>query len=205
MILTKIELALSNPGVRAALRDSQKMHRLVTGFFGAGRQEGNILYRSRVVGAVVELYLYSGLAADPARQLPGMRVAAQRDVTAWLEGMQAGNILGFQLETMPFRKIAEHGTKNSRRRALRTAEERKNWLRRKAEQNGFEILSLEETPGEKHLARHATEAGGCLTLDSWIYTGRLCITNAEAFRLAVQQGIGPGKAYGLGMMLLLGD
>lgn len=203
MYLTKIELGLSNPGTRAALRDTQKMHRLVTGFFGTQCGEGEILFRSRVRGAVVELYLYSAQPVDPDRLLPDMKLIAQRDVTLWLEGMENGTVLGFQLETMPFKKTAEAGAKNSRRRALRTQQERNAWLNRKAEQNGFRILSVEEAAGEKLTARHPIENGGSLTVDSWIYTGRLCVTDAEAFRLAVRRGIGPAKAYGLGMLLLM--
>lgn len=204
MVLTKIELPLSNPGVRAALRDSQKMHRLVTGFFGTQRQEGEILFRTRVRGAAVELYLYSAIPVDETRLLPGMSISAQRDVTDWLEGMEKEDVLGFQLETMPFKKVATDGAKNSRRRSLHSAEEREAWLRRKAEQNGFEILFVEESAGDKRSARHPAEAGGNLTMDSWVYTGRLRIADAEAFRRAVQHGIGPGKAYGLGMLLLMG-
>ena len=204
MYLTKIELGISNPGVRAAVRDAQKIHRLVTGFFGMQRGEGEILFRSRVRGAVVDLYLYSAQPVDPGRLLPDMKLIAQRDVTRWLEGMENGTVLGFQLETMPFKKAAEAGAKNSRRRALRTLQEREAWLNRKAEQNGFRILSVEETAGEKLTARHPSENGGSLTVDSWVYTGRLCVVDAEAFRLAIRRGIGPGRAYGLGMLLLMG-
>ena len=203
MYLTKIELGLTNPGIRASLRDTQRMHRLVTGFFGTQRKDGEILFCSRVRGAVVDLYLYSAQPVEPERFPPDVRLIAQRDVTRWLEEMENGTILGFQLETMPFRKTAEAGAKNSRRRALRTPQEREAWLRRKAEQSGFRILSLEEAPGEKLVARHSAENGGSLTLDSWIYTGRLCVTDAEVFRLAIRRGIGPGKAYGLGMLLLM--
>ena len=204
MYLTKLELPLSDPGVRTALWDAQRMHRLVCGFFNASREEAELLYRSRVRGRLVELYLYSCRPVDPARLLPGMRLAAQRDVSAWLDAMRVGGVYGFQLETAPNKKVAEDGAKNSRRRALRTAEEREAWLRRKAEQNGFQILSVEENPGEKRTARHPAEVGGSLTIDACCYTGRLRITDAEAFRQAVRQGIGPGKAYGLGMLVLAG-
>ena len=35
MYLSKVELELSNPGIHAAMRDYQKMHQLVNGFFNA--------------------------------------------------------------------------------------------------------------------------------------------------------------------------
>lgn len=205
MYLTKLELDLSAPAVRAALHDGQKMHRLVTGFFGTDRKSAKVLYRYRIRGIYMELYLYSERLIVSERLLPGMRLVAQRDVSSWLESMETGQTFGFQLMTMPFKKVAEDGAKNSRRRALRTQEERLAWLERKAGQSGFRILSVQETPVEKQTANHPEDRGGRMIVDAWYYTGRLLITDAEAFRQALCEGIGPGKAYGLGMLLLAGE
>lgn len=202
MYLTKIEMQLSNPGVRAALRDSQKMHRLVTGFFQTGRAEAQILYRKRTRGMNVELYLYSAVPVVPEKLLPGMQLVAQREITSWLETMQEGDIWGFSLLTAPFKKVAVEGSRNSRRRALATREERLAWLARKGEQNGFSILSVEEAEDEKLTARHSEDMGGSLVVNSYCYSGCLKITDASLFRRSVCQGIGPEKAYGLGMLLL---
>ncbi len=202
MYLTKLEFDLSNAGVRSALRDSQKMHTLVTGCFGVRRKDADILFCSRVRGAVLDLYVYSDRPVISERLMKGMNLAAQKDVTMWLDSMKDGQIFGFRLSTMPFRKVAEPGVRNSRRRALRTQEERLAWLKGKAEKGGFDILSVTETPGEKLTARHRDDAIGGLTMDSWIYTGSLRITDVESFRKIVREGVGPGKAYGLGMMLL---
>ena len=204
MYLIKIELELSNPGMRAALRDCQKMHQLVTGLFSAARKDAEILYRCRVRGALAELYMYSAVPIDTQRILPGMRLAGQRDITSWLMSMEAGDIQGFQILTAPNKKIAGEGSKNSRRRMLRTQEERLNWLSRKAEQGGFRILCADESTAQKIVGQHASEAGGRFMIDAYCYTGRLQITDAEAFRRSIQEGIGPEKAYGLGMLLLAG-
>ena len=46
MYLTKIEMKLSDAAVRAALKDAQKMHRLVSGFFQMQRKDAeSILVR----------------------------------------------------------------------------------------------------------------------------------------------------------------
>ena len=202
MYLTKLELDLTNPGIRAALRDAQKIHQLVTGLFQCARKDAEILFRCRCRGIHTDLYMYSACPVDPDRVLAGMRLAAQRDVTPWLGTMEAGNVFSFQLVTAPFRKVAEDGARNSRRRALRTQEERLAWLQRKAEQGGFRVLSVEEKPAEKLTARHAPENGGSLTVNAYCYTGLLQVMNAERFRQAITSGIGPGKAYGLGMLML---
>lgn len=204
MYLTKLELDLSNIGMRAALRDCQKMHRLVTGLFSAARKDAEVLYRCRVRGAVADLYVYSGVPADHNRILQGMRLAGQKDVTSWLTAMETGSVYGFQLLTMPFKKTAEEGRKNSRRCVLRTREERLGWLERKAGQGGFRVLYADENAPEKVFGQHSLDAGGKLALDAYCYTGRLQITDAEAFRRTIREGIGPNKAYGLGMLLLAG-
>jgi CRISPR system Cascade subunit CasE len=202
MYLTKLELDLTNPGMRAALRDAQKLHQLVTGLFQCARKDAEILYRCRGRGIHTDLYMYSACPVDPNRILPGMRLVAQRDVTPWLESMEVGDVFSFQLVTAPFRKVAEDGTRNSRRRALRTQEERLAWLSRKAEQGGFRLLSTEEAPAEKLIARHSAGSGGSLTVDAHCYSGFLRVEDAEHFRQTVACGIGPEKAYGLGMLLL---
>ena len=202
MYLTKIELDLRNSGIRAAVQDAQKLHRLVTGLFQCARKDAEILFRCRGRGICTDLYMYSSCPLDPDRVLPGMRLVAQRDVTSWLESLEAGDVFSFQLLTAPFRKLAEDGARNSRRRALRTQEERLAWLQRKAEQGGFHLLSAEEAPAEKLVAKHSAGSGGSLTVDACCYSGFLLVEDAERFRQTVACGIGPEKAYGLGMLLL---
>lgn len=202
MYLTKLEMPLSDPGVRAALRDAQRMHRRVSSLYGTARAETSVLYRTRLRGGTAELYLYSAAPIQKEALLPSMKLAGERDLSDWLESMSEGQCWGFDLLTMPFKKLADPEGRNSRRRVLRSREERLAWLARKAEQNGFEILGAEEYAGEKLNAVHAETDGGTLYMDPYRYSGLLRIVDAALFRRAVQQGLGPGKAYGLGMLLL---
>lgn len=202
MYLAKIEMSLSEPAVRAALRDAQKMHRLVAGLYQLPRQEAELVYRVRTQGYTVALYLYAAQPINLDRLLPGIRLTGERDVSDWLASIREGQLWRFDLLTMPFKKVSDGEGSNSRRRVLRTQEERLAWLARKAVQNGFVILDVQETPGEKESAVHTAEKGGRLFLDAYQYSGTLRILDAERFRQAVRQGVGPGKAYGLGMLLL---
>ena len=202
MYLWRIELDLSSPRVRLSLMDRQKLHQLVTGLFGASRKDAGLLYRYKTAGTKVLLYIYSSVPLDESRLSGDVRMTGERDVSAWLAGMGNGQILRFDLLTMPFKKVFDGTNKNSRRRLLRDPEERLAWLQRKAEQNGFSVLSVREDPAERIFGSHSAEKGGRLYLDSWRYTGTLRITDEDLFRTAVQNGIGPDKAYGLGMLLL---
>ena len=202
MYLSRIDMSLSSPAVRAALRDTQRMHRLAAGFFGVSRADAQLLYRCRTQGTAVSLYLYSALPVDRARIPGGMTLGGEREMSDWLSAMRSGQSLQFDLLTMPFRKVPDGAGGNSRRRVLRTREERMSWLERKAAQHGFRLLRVEEMQEEKLSAAHQKERGGSLYLDVYRYTGVLEIVDEEAFRSAVRSGVGPGRAYGLGMLLL---
>ena len=200
MYLIKVEMARSLPEVRHALADCQKMHRLVTGLFDAARQDANILYRTNFVADQLHLYLYASIpVTEPAAKR--YRIA-QRDLTPWLERLQPGQYLKFDLITSPSKKVSMDGQKNSRRRILREPSERQAWLERKAEQSGFAICQVIEQEQIHVSGKHPADQGGIMHHDAYRYQGVLQITDSEAFRRSLQKGIGSGKAYGFGMMLL---
>lgn len=64
----------------------------------------------------------------------------------------AGNRFGFDLLCIPSKKEKREG-KNSRRILLKTEEERVEWLRKKAEQNGFSLLWVREEGGSKVMVK----------------------------------------------------
>ena len=203
MYLSRIDMDLSDSYVRSSLKDAQKMHRLLTGLFQKSRQEASLLYRVKVSAGKVMVYQYSNTPVLRERLRDGVHLFGEREITGWLESMQEGQSWGFDIVTMPFKKEKQGEGTNSRRRFIKDQEERLEWLSRKASQNGFSILDVEEIEGEKLNIYHSSEKGGKMTMDHYRYSGRLVITDAQAFRNGIIQGIGPGKAYGLGMMLLV--
>lgn len=137
-------------------------------------------------------------------------------------GLKNGALLVFSLKANPTRKTGsslkserEAGLprSNGRRAFLVGEEEQAAWLRRKGEQHGFEVLSAgvdEAVPdvaiasGERVLGHRSSTAGasGDLTFGAVTFHGRLRIVNRERFLQALAVGIGPGKAYGFGLLLL---
>lgn len=205
MYLSRIDLNLSDPRVRNALRDAQQMHRLLTGLFNMSRSDNDLLYRCRIIGGHVSVYMYSNTAILRDRILSCMQLRGERDLSDWVEGMQEGQIFAFNTLTMPFKKVEESNNKNSRRRVLRTIEERYQWFEKKAKQNGFALLNVDESESEKIRVLHGTEKGGRMTMDTYCYWGMLKITDPVLFRKAICHGIGAGRSYGLGMLLLKGQ
>lgn len=202
MYLTKIELDMRNRAVRMALGDCQRMHCLVNGLFDRSREDERLLYRVKADGWDCAVYLYSDGPLAQEKLLPFMRLSGQRDISQWLQGMTGGRRMHFDLLTMPSKKVGLESGGNSRRRVLRTEEERMAWLARKACQNGFEILSVQELDNSGFSGNHEAEQGGRMNWSAYHYHGILEIRDSAAFQRALSGGIGPGKAYGLGMILL---
>lgn len=200
MYLTKIDLRPDERTIQFALANCQQMHRHVTGLFGTDRKSAQVLYRLRQERGCNAIYLYSACPVDASRLLRGMTLAGQRDLTGWVSEFAAGQRWQFDLLAAPMKKVSAEGRKNSQRRILRTAEERMQWLARKAEQSGFRVLTVRELEYVRQSGRRPESHR--MYLDAYHYTGSLEILEADAFRRALTQGIGSGRAYGLGMLLL---
>lgn len=202
MYLTKLDLERSNRRIQVSLADCQQLHRLVMGLFETDRKSSRVLYRLRMQDRELALYLYSDCPINQARLLPGMRFSGERELSSWLAHMDAGQIRGFDLLAAPTKKVAAETGRNSRRQTLRTQEERLAWLFRKGEQNGFQMISCQELECHQQRGYHKEASIGRMYITGYHYQGVLRIIDPERFRRAVQEGIGAGKAYGLGMLLL---
>ena len=176
------------------------MHGLLTKLFGGQRKEQDLLYRLHAADGKVSVYVYSDSPVSEAAQ--GVSVCGQKELTAWVRTLQAGQAWGFDLLVSPTKKVPQKSGKNSQRRILRTQEERLAWLNRKAEQNGFALLHVTEQEQTHPYGKHQEEKGGKMYLDAYHYQGRLEILDAERFRRALSCGIGAGKPYGMGMLIL---
>lgn len=202
MYLTKITLSLADRSIQRALGDCQQMHRLIMGLFDTDRASANVLYRLRSAQGAIAVYIYSSAPLKSDRLTLGMKFAGERDMGPWLESLSEGQRWNFDLLACPSKKVAVEGIKNSRRRILRTPDERTDWLRHKAMQNGFAVMTVRELGSSQQTGHHPAENGGRLYIDNYHYQGTLQVTDAALFRNVVSSGLGPGKAYGLGMLLL---
>lgn len=201
MYLTKIDLERASRRIQFALADCQQLHRLVMGLFGTDRKSSHVLYRLRDQDRALSLYLYSDGPIDQTRLLPGCTsLESGICLTGSLKWKRARSS-GFDLLAAPTKKVPTETGRNSQRRILRTEEERLAWLARKGEQNGFCLLQCQELENHQQRGYHKKDSGGPMYVTGYHYQGLLQITDSERFRHALQEGIGSGRAYGLGMLL----
>lgn len=75
------------------------------------------------------------------------------------------------------------------------------WLGQRAAKHGFDILEIERTDYEP---LEFVRKGSAIRIPTIRFTGRLRVTDADAFRKAMLCGIGHSKAWGCGLLLCFG-
>lgn len=206
MYMTCVAIDRHNPSARQALADCCDMHKNIMRLYSSSensvaRCAGKILYRIVEQQNEIMLYLTS-------THLPDMRQTAwikshtvrQCDLQPLVNCFAPGQSFSFDLLTHPSKKEMRTGA-NSHRVFLRTARERADWLQRQGEKGGFRVVSLQEGAPFDLRGKRPT---GNICLRAVRMMGRLEITDTARFAQAYQSGIGPEKAYGMGMLLLGG-
>lgn len=200
MYLSKLVLDISHPSVRQALRNCQDMHRNLMKAFSGTREEAGMLYRLEKKRNALEVYVLSA-------QYPcwihiagnGYQCIGVKDISALREMYREGAVLRFDLRACPSKKV-QGKARNSKRVFLRSEQERMEWLIRQAKKYGFSLIDAHETGICGHVeGSKGTDRIDYTTVD---YSGVLHIDNPESFWNSYILGVGAGKAYGIGMMLL---
>ena len=144
-------------------------------------------------------------------------LAARPHLGTYDPRFQDGQLLAFRLLANPTRKKDKEnrpaGKKNWGTRVPVRREEIEGWLTSRAERNGFCVESLANVQTGYALALKSKEEEGVSQVEAGEgtegrlkrfmyarYEGRLRVTGADAFRNAIIRGIGPGKAFGFGLM-----
>ncbi|OUN01215.1 MAG: type I-E CRISPR-associated protein Cas6/Cse3/CasE [Firmicutes bacterium ZCTH02-B6] len=218
MFLTLLRLNPSSAAVQRDLRDPHELHRTIMRAFPPvidpeveARSYWGVLHRLEFDrrGGRILLYVQSRVAPDwsflPEGYLAqdGWENPAVKAVDHAYANLKAGRVLRFRLRANPTRKIdtksGPNGEKrNGRRVPLTGVDAQLAWLRRKAGDHGFEILdaSVTATGASELIYSHSTGR----TLQSVLFEGRLIVRDPTRFRDALERGIGPGKAYGCGLL-----
>ncbi len=196
MYLAKLAMDPRHPSIRQALKDRQDMHRNLAHAF-----QGKFLYRLTENGNQPELLTLSKeLPQEEQLGQNGYRVQGVQDVSALREKLKDGAVLRFNLLTSPSKKVETQGRRNSRRDYLSTPALRQEWLQRQGSKYGFDVLEAHEPSAEETIC--IGRRTGAFKLTAVEFEGVLRIRDSERFWASWENGIGPEKAYGLGLMLL---
>ncbi len=227
MYLSKLVLNQRNRGVQYALADCQRLHQTLMHAFptslsdSSEQVDARILYRVELRrNGQIYLYVQSGLFPDWSKlgdswliKLPEAENPVCKEISGLLTKISPGRALAFSLRANPTRKI-ESTTKadriggvaknNGKRVFISGEEEQIAWLERKAAGGGFDLLSsnVNETSEHYYGKRKVGNEIKGLTFGGVDFQGFLRIRDADLFRVTLENGIGPGKAYGFGLLVI---
>ena len=221
MYLARAFLNPVSRAVRADLADAMSLHRTLMRAFPddsgpSPRKQHGVLHRvdeDARRGCIV-LLIQSATRPDFARLPAGYILdlkddfdlagapenPAIRAVDEEREHIAVDDRFAFRLRANTTKRILtksgpEGERRNGKRVPVRGDESRLTWLARHAEKGGFSLegVKVTEVPARSSARRELTFAGA-------IFEGQLRVTNADAFRAALADGIGPAKAFGFGLL-----
>lgn len=200
MYLTRLSFDLCSAQVRRDLSDPYEMHRtLVRAFVAdANQPPPRFLWRLEpsVAGASPVLLVQSETAADwsALAALPNYLAKPVESKELALAGLLSDDI------RYRFRLFANPTvTRNGKRYGLASEDAQLAWLARQGERLGFEIDTALVTASDLLTTRKKERS---ISLQRACFEGRLRVTDAGRIASAVSNGIGHGKAFGLGLLSL---
>lgn len=211
--MTRLYLSrlLLNPRSRQVQRetaDPYQLHRTIMKAFGPKRDQAGVLHRldiqqrTQLLTLLVQSqdepdwrWLYDRNYLLPIDPLTGLDNPAIKQVSLPLH---AGQLLRFRLRANPTIKKKREG-KHSNRVPLVREESQIAWLKRKADQNGFNLLDTSVSDQNRQTSRKR-DGRPPLTLFTVQFDGRLQIADEGKFQQAMRNGIGPAKAFGCGLL-----
>lgn len=205
IILSSFKLNMRSPSIRQCLYNAHDMHRsIMSGFVHTetpnAREEKGVLYRLIPGERDLSLYVMSKEYPDWSKLSEGFIPVpgSPKDINGITKSFVSGSGFRFDLLAAASKKVPRENA-NSRRVMLTSPEERGKWLMNKAEQHGFKILWVREDGQSKAFVR---KNNGLAVHTGVKFRGELEIINEDKFQKAFCNGIGAGKAYGMGMLML---
>ena len=141
--------------------------------------------------------------------------AKTKEYDAFLDKIQVGQIFRFRLTANPTYAVAQPGEKRSKIYPHITVDQQKKWLLDRSERLGFEFLEQETDidDGNEQLTLEIVERNWevlrrksgqrTIKLSSVSFEGFLKVTDLEKFKIALTEGIGREKAFGMGLLTVI--
>jgi len=233
MYLSQIDLNPQSEQVHKDIADCHEMHKRLMSAFPrkkktsqGAREQFNILYRLDFNRQSHSLILHVQSSEKPKWDFPSGYLRERgghendpikiSEFQLNKEALHKNRLLKFNLRANPTKKIDTKSVggekRNGRRVPLIKQEDLVEWINRKANDSGFEIIDVfaytksdviaKQTKGIKTTQSDGQTIVHKLTFQGVNFSGTLKITDPEKFMDAIKKGIGQGKSFGMGLLLL---
>lgn len=226
MYLTRFRINTERIGARKLLSSPQVLHAAVMSSFAElpDEQPGSprVLWRldrdsrSRTHLCVVSPYKPDLMHLVEQAGWPATARWETYDYGPFLERLTAGDRWAFRLTANPVHSVRNKDGAPTKTTAHITPRHQMRWLLQRQESAGFAIVRRPSTQNQqdeldqhqlvvhnrRQIAFNKRAAGKPVTLVTVTYDGRLEVTEPDAFRRTLTQGLGKAKAYGCGLMTL---
>ena len=203
MFLSRIQLDTSKRATMIALQNPSMFHGAIERAFEPRAD--------RTLWRIDPLYSqhYLMLLSEDRPNLDGinaqfgtMAAPETRSYDGLLGRIQPGGRWHFRLCANPtYCKMQEGG--RGKVCAHNTVQHQCEWLMEQSQKHGFSVSPDDFTVVNTHWYSFRKAAGNNVRLLSVTFEGLLTVTDEQLFRDALTQGIGRGKAYGMGMMTIV--
>ena len=189
MILSRLMLDPRNASARRDLTNPYQMHRTVRRLC----PEGVALWRIEEAG----LLLQSAAPPDWSRLPKGYAGSLPSQRSFDVEQLELDGTLRFRL--MANVKVTRRAT--GKRESVTGLEPQRTWLQQRATAAGFAVETL-GVSSSSALVFPGKRPGQTITLSACLFEGTLHVVSRPAFERTVVQGLGSGKAFGMGLLSL---
>ncbi len=175
----------------------------------------------------VRVFVQSNVLPEWAIEAPGVRIDPPIALDALEATIANGRRYRFRLRANPTRRVhrraalgpdpargrlrAEHEDSVGKRVEIRDEAAQLAWLQRKGENAGFRLVRATLAKEEENVPATSADPGGRLrgekrglareiVFGTALFEGELEVTEPAAFREVLSRGIGPGKAFGCGLL-----
>ena len=205
MYLSRIQLSLNERSTMKALADLKYFHEALESCFPGDRPR--TIWRIDKLKDNLYVLVLSGERTDLSsfcRQFSPTEHSWQtKDYEPLLSRIKNGNIWRFRLSANPTHRVKDPISEKKKLCAHITTDLQKKWLIKKSQQHGFQLATDGFDVTENKWFRFRKSSGDVVTILSVTYEGLLMVTDVELFRQALTNGIGRGKAYGMGLLTVI--
>lgn len=203
--MTYLSRITLNPNDKAARTDMGSPYQLHATLSRLARRSERLLWRHEIHDGDAPAHVLIQTSAPPnwsyVKKTDSYLLEAVTRENKLLRNLQAGDRLRFQLRANP--TFMDSKTKK-RHPYAPTKGTNSEWLANRLNNAGARTTAQEilETQNHRTHTRKHGDGYDRIKLHTVDFTGLLTITDPHAFRKLIQQGIGPAKSFGHGLMLI---